>query len=386
MLKKVFIQAFCKYPHGGALANYVESLAKAISYAGYKVVLITDLNEEYEESEQKHFEMFDAVYITKPSKDIEMRRHQGKCGFAKERLEAMKQEQIEKDDVVIILGIYNEYMLNKLFADRDNIGFKVICAVLELFTVNDYKSPEGFYKINHIKEEVYIQADAILLISDFIDRHYNEKGVCTYKFPPMIDYDSTKRVLKHNNRRKFIIPTGKDSFGNMLKAFGELTAQELSELEIHICSVKEVDARDVLGKAAWSKVKEHIIIHDWMRYEELEELYSKMHFLLIAREECQRTLANFPSKVPETMAYGIVPIVSDVGDYTKYYLEDGKNSIFIHGDSVDEIVNSIRKAIQLSEKEYNRYSMEAIECAKDRFDYRNWKSKIQNMMEELTVI
>lgn len=380
-MKRVFIQSYCKYPHGGALANYVKNLASAISYAGFSIILVSDLNEEYEVTDQKYFHMFYRVYGIKASDEKELQKRQKQCGFSEERLAVMKQEQITKDDVVIVLGIYNEYMLKELLKYRDFIGFKLVCGVLELFTINDYKNPETFYRINYIKENVYIKADAILSISDFINRHYNQKGMCTFKFPPMIDSTLGRQIKGNMDKRKIIISGGKDSFQNMLKAFCELTEQELSCLEVHISNMKELDVRENLGEPEWTKIKEYMSIHKWMSYEELEELYQQAHFLLIARDECQRTLANFPSKVPETMAYGIVPVVSEVGDYTKYYLEDGKNSIFINGDSVEEIVKSIRKAINLSEEEYNFYSEAAIECARNRFDYRNWLDEVRNMIE-----
>lgn len=379
--KRIFIQSYSKYPRGGALSNYIENFSKAFSNAGYSIIMITDLNEEYSLLEKRHFEIFDAVHIIKPSDDIEISNQQRKCGFAKERLEAMKQENITQNDVVVVLGIYNEYILRKLFAYRESVGFKLIFGVLELFTLNDYKNPERFYLENHAINNMYIDGNAIISISDFINEHFKDKEICTYKFPPMIDYDSCKREMKSDNKRKFIIPTGKDSFANMLKAFCELSEQELFGLEVHICSVKEDVVREILGEEEWIKLKECVIIHKWMKYEELESLYAQIHFLLIARETYQRTLANFPSKVPETMAYGIVPVVSEVGDYTKYYLEDGKNSIFINGDSVEEIVKSIRKAINLSVEEYICYSEAAIKCARNRFDYRNWLDDVRNMIE-----
>ena len=70
-------------------------------------------------------------------------------------------------------------------------------------------------------------------------------------------------------------------------------------------------------------------------------------------------------------------------DVLKYYLEDGKNSIFINGDSVEEIMKSIRKALDLSQEEYEVYSKEARKCAKDRFDYRNWINEIRDMVESV---
>lgn len=41
-----------------------------------------------------------------------------------------------------------------------------------------------------------------------------------------------------------------------------------------------------------------------------------MCFMLLARTTSFMTIANFSSKVPEVMSYGIVPIANKVGDYT----------------------------------------------------------------------
>lgn len=112
-----------------------------------------------------------------------------------------------------------------------------------------------------------------------------------------------------------------------------------------------------------------------MKYKELIEVYQKVHFLWIVRNECQRTLTNLPSKVTEAMAYGVVPVVSDVGDYTKYFLQNERDSIFIKGDSIDETRKAIRK------EEYKCYSINACKTAKERFDYRIWMPRVKQMQE-----
>lgn len=377
------MQIYCHYPRGGAAANYLENMAKLFVAAGYQVILISDINKGCNISEDKSFSFFDAVYPIEYSVDVVLRERQMKDNLAPERLSAMETEKISQDDIVFIYGIWGEYMLKELFAYREQIGFKVICGLTELFEEKDYKRNEVFLKQSYAREHLFIYADAMLVISDFLQRYYNDKNVRTFKFPPMIDCCENGEINKDTRMRKFVIATGKDSFLQMLLAFCMLSDRELSELEIHICGVEEDKVREILTESQWEQLKCCMVIHKWMSYEKLGELYRQVHFLLIARECCQRTLANFPSKVPETMAYGIVPVVSEVGDYTKYYLEDGRNSIFINGDSVEEIMKSIRKALDLSQEEYEVYSKEARKCAKSRFDYRNWISEIRNMIESV---
>ena len=47
MKKRVFIYTPCKYPRGGANANYVQYLSSAFAFAGYKTYVLAKINEEY---------------------------------------------------------------------------------------------------------------------------------------------------------------------------------------------------------------------------------------------------------------------------------------------------------------------------------------------------
>ena len=76
--------------------------------------------------------------------------------------------------------------------------------------------------------------------------------------------------------------------------------------------------------------------------------------LILLRKKNKVTLSNFPSKVPEMMGYGIIPIVSKVGDYTDEYLTDGKDCIQVEKCSIEDGVAAIRKALQLSADERSR--------------------------------
>lgn len=380
-MRRVFIQAYCGYPHGGALANYVENVAKTIVYAGYEAVLVTDTGKEYDGCSDMASWSFVHVRPVMPSEDGEVLLRQKKTGYCKERLGVLEEFEITGADRVIVLGLRNEFFLEKLFEYRDKVGFKVICGVLELFTKESYAAPAQYQDYLHIRDEVYLRADAILTVSSYIVQYYARKGMMTYLLPPVIDYPCFEMKSKDMDKYRFIIPSKKDSLKAMIEAFCRLKEEETSRLELHLCMVKKETVRAITEEAKWQRFMQFAVIHEWMSYQELIDLYQRMHFLVIARDVSQRTLANFPSKVPECMALGIVPVVSDVGDYTKFYLSNGEDSILMDRDAVEEIESAVKSALSLSEEAYKRYSENARKTAKERFDCHVWVGKVQEMLE-----
>ncbi len=381
MMRRVFIQVYCKYPHGEASSNYIQNLAKAIVAAGYEVILATDINEDYEiESIISAHKPITVIPVV-PSRDKIKSQVQKMRGFYDERIGVLKKYRITKDDRVLILWLKSEYFLDRLFAFEKEVGFKSICGVLELFAEEDYPTKEKFIQDAHVVREVYSRADAILSISEYIDQYYRNKGKTVYCLPPMIDSAEYAAEVKKMDKLRFIIPSQKDSLKAMIMAFMELEREEMENIELHLCGIDEDVLRGMFPESAWNQLMGFSIIHGRLKYEELIALYQRMHFMVIARNICQRTLANFPSKVPEAMNIGVIPIVSDVGDYTKYYLKNGYDSIFINGDSTEEIRRSVKKAISLSKEEYNRYAANVRRTAREQFDYHVWIPKVREMLE-----
>ena len=185
---------------------------------------------------------------------------------------------------------------------------------------------------------------------------------------------------------KFILPANgkmKDNLESMICAFLNLSDQELSRVELHLCGISEEKLRSVVNKQEWNRLEKIVIIHKWMKYDELEKMYKEMHYLLLARDICQMNLANFPSKVPETMAYGIVPIASRVGDYTELYLRDGENSFIIEGSKVEQVTEAVHKAISISYDEYKNMSKAARRCVYKCFDYRTFSAQLKDVLDSL---
>ena len=386
-MKRVFVVCNSNFPRGGAIANYIQYLVLCIQECGFDTILVSDVNPEFIVPQNKkiRYGCFDIEPVV-VSKNRFVKHIQYQSGFSRDRIAALKKNKITSEDVVIVLG-QSRAFYTRLISLRNRIGFKIIGGLLEMFDRPNYSGDDRAYReYQYVLEEIFPQFDALMPISTFIESHYREKGMKTICLPIMADAQEFPVKQKNFDKWRFVIPSNgkmKDALSGMLGAFSDLECDELGRIELHLCGVKESTVRGILDKGQFDKLKNSLIIHKWMKYEELIGLYQEMHFLLLARGVSQMTLANFPSKVPETMCFGIVPIVSEVGDYTKYYLKDGVNSIFIHGCEKEVCKAAIRKALELTQEEYLVTSKEARFCAENRFDYRKWTGTVREMLENV---
>jgi hypothetical protein len=96
-----------------------------------------------------------------------------------------------------------------------------------------------------------------------------------------------------------------------------------------------------------------------------------MHYFLLAKEDTIVTKANFPSKVPELMASGVIPVMNNAGDIGNY-LSHHKDSILYDNCSVEACKDGIYEALHAGQDEIKRMSQEARKTTEDKFNYLHW--------------
>lgn len=387
MKKRVFIYTPCKYPRGGANANYVQYLSSAFAFAGYKTYVLAKINEEYS---SKHINVESELLPLKTHGNKIINHYLETTGYWNQIKRYLIQLEAGENDLFIILG-YNIYNTKSLIKFKKKHGLKIGIGILELFEEKDFEGRhprKSFKQTNKIMTSLCPEFDILFPISTYIEEYMKAAKVEQMVLPIMADIDEYKEVdtTKTFEKWKFIIPANgkmKDNLSTMVRCFSNLSENELMKVEVHFCGVKKENIVDCLENANYEKVKDIFIVHDWMEYEELVQLYAKVHFLLLTRTTSQMTLANFPSKIPEVMSYGIVPIASEVGDYTKYYLEDNTNSIFIKGDSEENCLRAVKRALEMTKNEYMELSENAKQCVKNKFDYHVWIKPLQRAMKKI---
>jgi glycosyltransferase involved in cell wall biosynthesis len=200
----------------------------------------------------------------------------------------------------------------------------------------------------------------------------------------MANVDEYPFVRQEHSQIEFLISGAadhKDSFAVMLQAFCLLSAEELEKIHINLTGMPQ-DKFELYKKECSPEILRYITVHKWMEYDELIKLYQKIDYLLLARPDNLATRANFPSKIPEVMTYGIIPIASQVGDYTKYYLDE-TNSIAIKEDTAESCAEAIRKAIYMSNEEREQMLSNDRKTVKDKFHYKVWEEQLAKFIKTI---
>ena len=386
--KRLFILSSCYYPRGGASANYLQYLAMSAKEAGYYPTIIAPINPEFAEELELHNNTYQGIRVLglTVSENKILRHISAKRDMIEQKEAILIRENIGNKDIVYVSGA-NKDTFSHLLRLREKYHFKLTAGVLELFEEKDFECRFRHYYYQrywYTNSNLIPKCDMVFPISTFIKDFYESKGTSTFIIPPLTEVrgETAKEQLPY----KFILPANgkmKDNLASMVCAFLNLSDQELSRVELHLCGISEKKLRSVLNKQEWKRLEKIVIIHKWMKYDELEKLYKEMHYLLLARDICQMNLANFPSKVPETMACGIVPIASRVGDYTELYLRDGENSFIIEGSKVEQVTEAIHKAISASYDEYKNMSKAARRCVYKCFDYRTFSVQLKDVLDSL---
>lgn len=390
MKKRIFICAERKYPKIEAASNRIEYNAKALQYKGYEVIVIgigENFERDYDNEHQKYlYNGIEYFNIKIPKGGLNQRLHLGKA-----TCEKLKDYRLSSDDSVIL------YTSNFFYAVQVvNYTFKKIKADV-LFDVVEWFQPFQF-KFNIFNPSywlyylcfnyVYGTTKKVIAISENIENFFQKKGCKTLRLPIITNAEDYNFFPKEkiNGVLNLVYPGNpykKDSLIDMLKAINLLNDDEKKCVTFHITGVSEKKVRSILGEevSILDNLKENVIIHSWMEYTELIELFSKMNFLLLARPVNKTTLSNFPSKVPELMACGIAPMAVCVGDYYKY-LEDGKNAILYEGCRPEDIKDAILRGLRMTNRELNAMSFQARICAETIFDYRVWADRLEGFITD----
>lgn len=390
MSNRIILCSTSKFPRGGPEANVMHNLSLALLSQGYHVILVCQKN--YQEEEYlKNFKLragnrFSFIEINyskcKSIKKIQTKLFSGL--FIANKINKIA----VKGDVVIM---YIHDLITTYPIIRLSIRKKLFCGChpaewlpCDLFA-NKWKYwyyEKGF--------DVLSKCDFILPMTTFIRDGFFKKGCKKQLILPFM-CDPDEYVLKNKKpfgKIKFMYPSNgwiKDSFPEMIKALTMLTNEELSFIEMHLKGVSPLDIQNLIGEEDYDKIKNSLQFHGWLTYDELIDLYQECHYLLLARDTNQMTIANFPSKVIEAMTYGVVPVASIVGDYTSLYLINGVNSILMNGNSPVIIAEAIKNCISLDFKQYQKLSKNAYRMDCDKLSYKIQGKHLSDFLNSLKI-
>ncbi len=374
------------YPRGGATSNYVQYLSSALKTAGYDVCLYAFGTGEFAKQSEFQYRGIKIVNVGYQGKNRHIKRlMHGRLLPFRMFFRLLKNHAKASD---LIITRQESGLDFGALAVRSLVHCKTCTCPLEWFP-EDMFSSKARSRSSQRAFRRNARHDLIFPISHYIEEQFAGENVKSLVLPPMIDveeYPITQGKAFDEGKYHFIFSANgymKDSLGEMLQSIAALTTEERERAYFHFTGVKEEKVLQILGEEKKAELADCLCLHKWMEYEELVALYRQCHYLFLARKTNQMTLANFPSKIPEALAYGVVPVASNVGEYAQYFLEDGVNAIMIQGYEVEACVKALRTAINMPHEEYAKKTAAARHCAETKFDYHNYAEAIRDSIETL---
>lgn len=382
-MNRLFILGSIKFPRGTAGANYEQYFALSLMELGWKVIILGVGENRKQDFDGTTYKYRNIEYYN--AQNWKQVKYGMGVSFYKEMAEKY---QFSEDDYFVLrdLGwqsinwLIKNFGINHVsyihFDDLRPSQFKLPYINPQYWT-NVYKWNLKFRKIKKA-----------FPISEALEKKEKKYGCTTLRLPIMADPEEYGVALKVSKPSKiqFIYPGAKlngceDDIDLMLDAFNSLSEEEKAKVVFHITGTTEEKLKSkIKNPSVLDKLKDVVIVHSWMEYSDLIALYKQMDYLVLARFDNELTRANFPSKIPENMCYGIVPICSKVGDYTTYYLKNMVDSIFCEVGSKKSLVDAIRMGIKMPDDKFVAMHENSRKTAIEKFGYRNWASKIEDFL------
>ena len=389
-MRTVYFLSCEDFPRSGAVSNYIQYFVCALAEAGYTVKLIarkSSASYAYFNDLVRNGKIEIIELPKKQKSDGKLAQIKNEWKYLKKLYQIINDQQAGKDSLLITYISLIWYLLPIIYL-RKKKGYKLAACPVEHFPREHFCGKHGWinYKVYRLYYNHYLpRTDMCFAISSRIKESIDCQGGKAEVIPIMADTgEYAVKEKEFIGKYNIIFPANgmmKDALQEMLDAVAELDDTLSRRMEFHICGVRKSDVLKLLGEHAKDDMLNRIHIHDWMEYDELVLLYQSMHYMLLARPVNLMTESNFPSKVPEVMTHGVVPIASDVGDYTKYYLRNGENSIVFQGCNKECCKEALTCALQTPYVDYLQLSANARLCAESRFDFHNWSDKLRDIIE-----
>jgi len=282
-------------------------------------------------------------------------------------------------DLIILLKAYCHYQNIRLIID-----------VVEWFSPFQFK--HGKYSWAYIENSLvnsYIlrKRDRVIAISSFLANYFEKKHLTVEQIPVYLDQKSYKQNTKEFE--KIVItyagqPGHKDFLWLMLKAFSMLAeSTNLKNYEFRIlgCNNSQIQSICREYNIDLNKFEERLVAEGRVSKQRVCEVFEKTHFTILFRDNTERyAKAGFPTKVIESISYGIPPILNISSDLGKH-LKDNKNAIIANDISIEEVTRTIKRAINISIDDYSILASNAKATAYAHFDINSYLEQFKRILE-----
>lgn len=384
---KVVILTGNRYPHGDAGALRQHSVAKALYSVGHDVVVLG-----YGDSTNGRVGVFDDIpYVSfRPKTNNILIRALYRYFFVDRALAYLFKKNSNVDAIIAIDFFPKDF--KKIVKASKRYNAILIHDSVEWYSPEEFS--DGEKNRDYLNKE-YTNTVAIdnnwrvIAISTYLEHHFAQRCQMTVRIPVILDVAKIDyRIDINENEEKIKIayvgsPGKKDYLKNILEGVELVSNEMLKNVEFNVVGVSDEQLKSVCGakKETLEKLEGVLHAHGRLPHDKAVEFVRNSDFTVLLRDESLRyAKAGFPTKIVESLSCGTPPICnlsSDLG----MYLNDGENAIISNGHSPIEAKSAIERALSLTADERKKMRIEARKTAEQHFDYRNYISKIENLLK-----
>tara|TARA_B100001093_G_C26850269_1_gene1024820 strand:- start:3593 stop:4135 length:543 start_codon:yes stop_codon:yes gene_type:complete len=169
------------------------------------------------------------------------------------------------------------------------------------------------------------------------------------------------------------MPFGKENLTLMFRILEKLLSKGF-KFDFHFTGIeKNRLLKKTFLNTKYPNLYQNIHIHGFLSQENLHKLYKKSQFTFFLRNNYPSNISCFPMKLIEMMNFGIIPIISNTGDYGAN-LTDTNDSFIFHNLDEDYCLKKFSSVLLMGKDELIRISSRATQFVNDYDPYSFYQS------------
>jgi glycosyltransferase involved in cell wall biosynthesis len=240
---------------------------------------------------------------------------------------------------------------------------------------------------------LHLKMDGVIVISSFLNRFYEEKGLRTLQLPPLVDCDDAKfpvDIKPRTSKKLKLIYSGSPfslTVGSDVKDRLDLIIKSLYEVaktnpifELTILGMDKDGFLQVFPDYGekLSFLEDMVFFRGKVSHNLALQLLKESDFAIFLRDINLVSTAGFPTKFVEAISCGI-PVLTNRNSNLQDYFVDGKNGFWINSQNEIEVTLSLLKVLNISEDELQELKRNAFNSR--IFDYRSFKESFKKFLK-----
>ena len=383
-MKILYTGAF-RFPAGDAAAARVLNVARLLRMLGHEVEFLSfGLGKDCKRKGENDSFSYEVSEDLNQKKFL--RRLQGML-FRGHKAYKLLKKRAKKYDCVIV---YNPalFFTIKLIRLCKNLHLKLVLDITEWYSADDFygKYANVTYWLNEVNM-CYSSTKIcnVISITSFLNEHY-VKSKNRIVLPPLVDLSENKwsqecdEVIVRPFSGITLIYAGssankKDRIDSVLEA---LTRVVNDGFQIRILLLgnwhKELEVK-------YAFCKNNVFFLGNVPQEKVPLYYKMSDFSVLVRDNTRKSNAGFSTKLVESIASGVPPILNVTSDIEHYL--PSQSCVKLRGSDVESIVFGLKQVCTMP-SEYRTCMKESIkEIALNHFDYRTYAKSMQVFVENL---